>query len=402
MIIWVFIIGISVAVGLWFAARMTRAANQADAVDADVQVYKDQLAEVDRDVARGVLDEEAAERTRVEIGRRIIAADRASKAANATPQMSPSAQWGAIAFVALALAGSVWIYAGLGAPGYGDLPLQARVDAATDARENRPGQTEAEAEFGSQPNPEVTEEFRGMVEELRTVMAERPDDVRGLALLARNEALLGEFTAARTAQEQLIAAKGDAKDVGDLITLVDLMVFAAGGHVTAEAEAVLGQVFEMDPNNGAARYYLGLSHTQTGRPDLAFALWRDLYENSAPNAPWMPIIGDSITDLAALAGVNYTAPTSRGPSAADIAAAEDMSDEDRNAMIQGMVNGLASRLASEGGPPEDWAQLIRALGVLGETDRAAAIFEESTSVFAGSDRALGLLNAAAQEAGVAE
>ena len=42
----------------------------------DLRVYRDQLSEVDRDLARGILDTDAAARARAEVGRRILAADR--------------------------------------------------------------------------------------------------------------------------------------------------------------------------------------------------------------------------------------------------------------------------------------------------------------------------------------
>jgi cytochrome c-type biogenesis protein CcmH len=85
----------------------------------------------------------------------------------------------------------------------------------------------------------------------------------------------------------------------------------------------------------------------------------------------------------------------RGPTAEDIAAAQDMAPEDQQAMIESMVAGLAGRLAAEGGPPEDWARLIGAQIVLGRTEDAQAIYEEGRSVFAGNAEALKLLDDAA-------
>ena len=73
----------------------------------------------------------------------------------------------------------------------------------------------------------------------------------------------------------------------------------------------------------------------------------------------------------------------------------------RQAMIRGMVDGLAERLATEGGPAEDWARLIRALGVLGDTDRARAIWDEARTVFADTP-GLPTVQAAAEAAGLNE
>jgi cytochrome c-type biogenesis protein CcmH len=70
-------------------------------------------------------------------------------------------------------------------------------------------------------------------------------------------------------------------------------------------------------------------------------------------------------------------------------------------MIEGMVDGLAERLAAEGGPPEDWARLIRSLGVLGRRDEAAAILLEARQVHAGDAAGLAAIDAAGRDAGLA-
>ena len=79
-----------------------------------------------------------------------------------------------------------------------------------------------------------------------------------------------------------------------------------------------------------------------------------------------------------------------------------MTEADRAEMIAGMVTQLSDRLAADGGPPEDWAQLIRSLGVLGRTGEAEAIFREARETFAADPAALALLRDTAKAAGVAE
>jgi cytochrome c-type biogenesis protein CcmH len=66
------------------------------------------------------------------------------------------------------------------------------------------------------------------------------------------------------------------------------------------------------------------------------------------------------------------------------------------------VAGLAARLATDGGPASDWARLIAAYGVLGQTDQARAIWTEAQAVFAADPIGMGVVGAAAIEAGVAE
>ena len=111
--------------------------------------------------------------------------------------------------------------------------------------------------------------------------------------------------------------------------------------------------------------------------------------------------------IAQLAGVEYTMPQIgngdvKGPSAADIDAASEMTQDERMEMIGGMVAGLSDRLATEGGPPADWARLITSLGVLGERDRALAIFNNAMEVFDGDAGALDMIRNAGSQAGVAE
>jgi cytochrome c-type biogenesis protein CcmH len=77
-----------------------------------------------------------------------------------------------------------------------------------------------------------------------------------------------------------------------------------------------------------------------------------------------------------------------------------MAPEDREAMIRGMVAQLSDRLATEGGPAEDWARLITSLGVLGESAQAGAIWAEAQGVFADDAEALARIRDAAVQAGV--
>lgn len=373
-----------VAASLVLALRAARGSSLS-AADSDLRVYRDQLEEVDRDLARGVLTEAEAEAVRTEVSRRLLEAD---KRAQSVAQASTGQSGLAMALVVLTVfAGGTGLYLYVGAPGYGDLPIRDRLATLARASEGRPNQEVAEAEaaaFLPQP-PEADASFLELMARLRTALSERPDDIQGLNLLARNEARLGNYAAARAAQARIIELKGNAVEPEDLVRMLDIMVFAAGGYVSPEAEAYMEQLVTLDPNSGQGRYYQGLTYAQSGRPDLAFPIWRRLLEVSPADAPWVPVIRGEIEAVAFAAGVNYElpdAPGLRGPTQDDIAAAADMQDEDRRAMIEGMVIGLADRLGSEGGPPEEWAQLIRALGVLGRVDEARNIAAEARSVFA--------------------
>jgi cytochrome c-type biogenesis protein CcmH len=252
------------------------------------------------------------------------------------------------------------------------------------------------------PAPETDPALLELIERLRAAVAERPEDSEGLDLLARNEAAIGNFKGAYLAEAQLIAVLGDRAQSGDHAQLAGLMVLAAGGFVSPEAEAALVKALTLDRREPRARYLTGLLFAQNDRPDLAFRVWQPLLAESDPQAPWVGPIRAGIEEIAALAGLSYDLPPARGPSAADVAAAAEMSDEDREALIGGMVDGLATRLATEGGPAPDWARLIMSLGVLGQTDRARAIWDEARQVFAADPEGLAEIRSAAEATGVAE
>ena len=174
----------------------------------------------------------------------------------------------------------------------------------------------------------------------------------------------------------------------------EMMIFAAGGYVSPEAEAALERGLVMIPSDGTGRFYLGQMYAQQGRPDLALPLWANLLRESRPDAPWVQPIQLQIGELARAAGVpfdpNVVAP--RGPSAPDMEAASELPAADQIAMIETMVEGLANRLATEGGTPQDWAQLITAYGVLGRTNAAQIVHDDAQTVFAEFPEALQLID----------
>lgn len=403
--------GVAGALALAVAGLMVAALGRGRAAPGagghDLRVYRDQLAEVERDHARGVISGDEAERLRAEIGRRVLAADAAARAVPAEVN-APARRLvpGLIVLTVLGVGGGLYLVRG--APGQGDMPMAARLAEADQARADRPTQAEAEARTTAAlpPAPMPLEPRHAeLLAQLRTAMAARPNDLQGHELLARNEALVGNFAAAAKAQAVVVALKAPVAAAEDLALQAELMIMAAGGVVTAEAETVLSAALEKDRLNGTARYYSGLMFIQVGRADLAFRFWAPLWESSAPTDPWVEALRAQLPDVAWLAGQHrYTMPDLRGPlpgpDAAALEAAGDMTPEERQTMIRGMVDGLMARLAAEGGSAAEWARLIRALGVLGDTDRARAIHAEALERFAGRTGDLAEIAAAAAEAGL--
>ena len=405
-----------VATGAMVVAMLRRREGAAEAsASFDVQVYRDQLKELDRDMARGTINKTEGERARVEISRRLLEADRKAQAGSQAHTAPAGLTYVTAAIsAAIVIGGGFALYDQMGAAGYPDMGLEARKDIAREARENRDSQAALEAALPAWggPPPEAPADYVALVERLRDAVSTRPDELEGHMLLADHEEALGNYVAAWKAQQRVVELKGDEATAGDNARVAHLMILAAEGMVSPEAETYLARAMEIDPGNEAARFLTGVMYDQTGRPDIAFRLWRQLLEQpGAGNSPWMSIIRGNIESLAARAGHDYTAPPAPvappmagtdGPSAEDIEAAQALSPEEQQAMIEGMINQLSERLATEGGPATEWARLINVLGVVGDTERAKLIFEEALGVFEGRDEDIALLNAAAQSAGVTE
>lgn len=407
MIFWVITSVLAFAVALVLGLSLIRARSGSEPAAAyDLRVYRDQLKEVDRDLTRGVIGTEDAERIRAEVSRRILAADAQVQAETAQGGAGGrGALIGAVVTGVALIGGSLALYSEIGAPGYGDLALADRLDLAEEARANRPSQEEAEASLPPQTQrSDVSPDFIALMDRLRETVAERPDDLQGHQLLARNETALGNFTAAYTAQQRVIELLGPGVTATDWTDYADMLILAAGGYVSPRAEDALTRALQVDPQNGAARYYIGLMLSQNGRPDQAFGMWQQLLVEGPQSAPWIEPIRLQIEEIAFRAGMhNFVLPEPDallGPSQEQVEAAEDMTSEERMEMIEGMVSGLASRLAEEGGPPEEWARLIASLGVLGRENDAISVYNNALVTFADNDAAIEVIRNGARQAGL--
>lgn len=401
---WTVALALSVAVAAWLIRSLARPqAAAAPAALKDMQVYRDQLVEADRDLARGTLTPSEAARVKTEVARRLLDADRTLQAQAAAPARTGSI-WLPMAVIAVAVAAAIVVYDRIGQPHYPDLPIAGRIADADATMAARPRQAEAEADTPAMPPVHLDADFAALMDKLRAAVdPATATDLSGLELLARNEAALGNYRAAAAAQRRLIEVQGDAATAEDFAGLAELMIYAAGGYISPEAEDELVHALQRDPRNGTARFFSGEMFAQGGRFDRAFAIWEPLLRESHADAPWVAPIRDQIEAVAYQAGVNYQLPEAeKGPSGADVAAAAEMSPEDRQAMIEGMVGQLQDRLSREGGSVEDWAKLINALGVLGRKDDAQAAYDSAKAAFAGKDADLANLASAAEAAGLTQ
>src|SRR6188768_2289469 len=285
---------------------------------SEAVVYRDQLAEIERDVAAGLIGVSEAEAARVEIGRRLLAAADGERDLPARSNLGLRRASAIVALVGLPIA-AVTFYLALGSPRLGDFPLASRTRTA-----------------------DVNQPLENMVAQVVAHLEKNPADARGWTVLAPVLARLGRYDDAVGAYRNVITYAGDnaerRADLGEALAL------AAGGVVTAEAKSEFERAVAQNSEEPRANYFLGLAAEQDGRKADAAAIWRAVLAKAPPDAPWRPLVQDALTRVGGSAAPSLSNET--------MAAAKDMSDPDRNEMIRGMVDRLAMRLKQNSGDVE--------------------------------------------------
>ena len=410
MTFWLFTIGLSSVIAGFFILVLRSGRAQQDGSASEVSFYKAQLADVERDAARGIIDPQDAQQMHAEIARRILRLDGLqSDAADAAPLKQHMISG---LFLALALiGGSHLLYLHLGSASYPNLPQAERIERATQLLENRPSLAEYASSFAPQTQArQISEDYSSLVAELRSAIADNPSDLKGLRLLARVEAGLQNYSAASDIQSRVLSQLGAQATADDYLDYAELLILSVGGYVAPEAEIALRAALKQDPKNGGVLYYIGLMFNQNDRPYIAFKLWRDLLLKSPQNAPWIDPIRSQIQEVAFYAGVNNftlpeqlptTAVTPVAPALSDdtMASAAQLNPKERDNMVKGMVAKLSQRLQDKGGPAEDWARLISAYGVLGDDTAVQNTYQLAVTEFATDPAALALLQNALKSAG---
>jgi cytochrome c-type biogenesis protein CcmH len=338
----------------------------ASAGGSEAVVYRDQLAEIDRDVAAGMIGVSEAEAARVEIGRRLLAAADGEHNLPARSSLGLRRASAIVALVGLPIA-AVTFYLAFGSPRLGDFPLASRTRTA-----------------------DVNQSLDNMVAQVEAHLEKNPADSRGWIVLAPVLARLGRYNDAVRAYRNVIIYAGDSaerrSDLGEALAIV------AGGVVTAEAKAEFERAVAQNADEVRANYFLGLAAEQDGRQADAAAIWRGILAKAPADAPWRPLVE------AALARVG--APAAPALSSEALAAAKGMNEDDRGAMIRGMVERLATRLKQNGDDVEGWLRLMRAYMVMGERDKAASALVEARQAVANDTERLRQLNEGVKNLGL--
>ncbi len=349
MILWFILASMTAAAifaVLWPLGRGPRARRGG----SDLLVYKDQLREIDRDRAAGLIGDAEAEAARLEISRRLLAAAEAQPkgagkaAVAASPQSLRRKRLAAILVLVILPLGPPSLYLALGSPDVPDQSAFARVNA-----------------------PSGREPVAALVGQVEALLGRNPNDGRGWELIAPVYMRLGRFGDAVEARRKALELNGETAvrhaDLGEALAA------AADGIVTVEAKAQFERAVAIDAHEPKARYFLGLAASQDGNSKKAAAIWRSLLDGAPPGAPWVGFVRKALARLSASSPI-ATTPTA-GESAK--AGADGLAAATAKPGAATATNPRVSASTASAHPPDTPRTSVSTTPSTGSTSKAGAI-----------------------------
>lgn len=319
----------------------------------DLEIYRDQLRQLEREIEAGVLDATDAEAARLEVSRRLLAAAPENDAVGESggTGLSSLSRWatGGVAVAVPLLAMSVYLV--VGSPNLPGKPFVERQQTAIEQQD-----------------------MAALITKVEEHLRNNPVDGRGWKIIAPAYLQQGRFRDAAAAYGRVLDI--DGRDPEVLTNYAEALVMSQQGLVTEDARAAFLEAVLQDKAQVKAVFYLGLAESQDGKPEAAIKLWQKLLDDGAKDAPWRPVVEAQIRSAQnTLTGA---------PQLTDeqLATAENLSTDERNEMVDAMVSRLAQRLEENGKDLDGWLRLAQAYTVLGRKDDARKALDKAHSNFA--------------------
>jgi cytochrome c-type biogenesis protein CcmH len=341
---------------------------------ADLEVYRDQLKEIETDRARGVLGAAEAEAARLEISRRLLACADAQQRPAAVAAASGAAKIVIAAVTAGIPLAALALYLVFGSPGLPDQPRSPQERLALEKAS-----------------------VAQLVAQVEARLRQRPEDGKGWDVIAPVYLAQERYQEAAQAFARALRLLGESTK--RLVGFAEATVLANNGVVTEEARQAYEKILQLEPGRREPRFWLALAKEQDG--DLAGAArdYEGLLAEAPAEAPWRGAVEERLRAVRGRLAVG-NAPSAAGPTAKELTAAEKLPAEQRARMIRPMVEGLAARLKADGKDLAGWQRLLRAYAILGEKDAAMRALAEARNAFAGDSASLSRLEALAASLGL--
>ena len=250
---------------------------------SNVEVLRDQLAELDADLASGAMPRERYEEARRELEQRVLEDSKAAATGSAPP--TQSAAWTAAILAGTIPVVALVLYVALG-----------NFDAFA------PGGARIARDPGGEH--EVTrEQIDAMAAKLAERLSREPDNAEGWAMLARTYYALNRYSDAVPAFER--ATTLIPNDAGLLADYADA-VGAAEGGLHGKAQALIDRALAVDPTHWKALALAGTAAFERKEYKRAADYWEKTKATIPPDSPIASSIDSSIAEARQLGGL---APT---------------------------------------------------------------------------------------------
>jgi cytochrome c-type biogenesis protein CcmH len=280
MILWAVLLFILVVVLAILLLPLLRLATSADKrVDYDMVIYRDQLAEVEKDLARGLLSADQVETARTEILRRMLAAEDAEIAmpmiCNTGKNLKMRKITALLVIVLLPIA-TLLTYNYLGAPELAGAPYAQRAK--------------------NDPNFAIAADVEQLAEKLK-----KNPEAKGFKQLGDALSMLKRYQEAANAYQRAIDLGSD--NAGTWSELGESIALANDGSVVPEARAAFMKALKLEPRDARARFYVGLAYAQINKTTEAINIWQELLKDSPTDAPWVTMVKEHISTYSKQADV---------------------------------------------------------------------------------------------------
>ena len=246
--------------------------------EANVEVYRDQLAELKSDLTTGLISEEQYQQDRQEFELRLLEDVDAADSAAVRSKPGNTRNLAYLLAFALPLAAVVF-YLRVGHP--------SALSAAPAPVGRSMAATETPATDEGDFSPQRIE---ANVAALAKKLEENPNDVSGWIMLGRSYSSLEKYAEASAAYKKAIALKsGDADLLADYAFV---LAMANGKQLSGEPTEVLNQALKLDPENPKALELAGAAAFEAKEFALAIKYWQKLLEKTAPDSE----IGRALTE----------------------------------------------------------------------------------------------------------
>ena len=401
MMLWFILTAMLVVAAVGLTIPLVRRYDTRRGEAGPVTILRGQLSELDARAAAEAMPAAEAEGLRTEIKRRILA-----EGGTAEPPPRPLGERSlivlALGVTAIVVLGGAGLYLKFGRP---DLP-------------SAPGVQVAPASTGVDPAHPGGGDTAALIGQLEAKLKQSPNDPEGWRMLGWSYLQTARYADAAAAYGRAAALDPKAEY---LSAQGEALVQAANGQVTADARTAFKKAVAADASDPRARYFLAVDKDQQGDHKGAMADWIALLKSAPPDAPWAGEVRAFLLKIASERGLDIAgqlppAPAASaaagppppsaddaatpGPTPDQVAQASQLPAGDQQAMIQNMVEGLASRLKTSPRDPNGWVRLMRARMVLNQPDAASAAYHEALKTYSDNTAQQAAFKDAAHQLGI--